>query len=193
MQRREVAEEPTFKDETGAFSQTRFLSVLANAGLSEADYLQRIESALRREQIVGAVAGGVRQPESWRVPLPHTSWNASLHDLPALRSTPTRLLSLTKRLWPTGTMRSKAATTPRCSAPRVGSLTPEMFASAITISETDIADAYADRIDEFTTPERRRVRQWYSRTRQLQTRHVTVLPAAGNSRPLQPYARMDRR
>ena len=63
MQRREVAAEPTFKDETGAFSQTRFLSVLANAGLSEADYLQRIESALRREQIVGAVADGVRQPQ----------------------------------------------------------------------------------------------------------------------------------
>lgn len=42
---------------------------------------------------------------------------------------------------------------------RIGSLTPQMFASAIEVSDAEIADAYADRIDEFTTPERRRVRQ----------------------------------
>lgn len=160
MQRREVAEEPTFKDETGAFSQTRFLSVLANAGLSEADYLQRIESALRREQIVGAVAGGVRQPEIVARAL--TSYE--------LERRSARLVSVAVNTDAVAEPDEAALASwydevksrydaPMLRTARVGSLTPEMFASAITISETDIADAYADRIDEFTTPERRRVRQ----------------------------------
>jgi peptidyl-prolyl cis-trans isomerase D len=48
---------------------------------------------------------------------------------------------------------------PMLRSARVGSLTPQMFADGIEIDEADIAAAYADRIDEFTTPERRRVRQ----------------------------------
>ena len=58
MQRNAVANEPSFKDELGDFSQTRFISILANAGLSEADYLKQVETALRRTQIVEAVAAG---------------------------------------------------------------------------------------------------------------------------------------
>ena len=42
MQRNAVANEPSFKDELGDFSQTRFISILANAGLSEADYLNQV-------------------------------------------------------------------------------------------------------------------------------------------------------
>ena len=45
MQRNAVANEPSFKDELGDFSQTRFISILANAGLSEADYLKQVETA----------------------------------------------------------------------------------------------------------------------------------------------------
>ena len=62
MQRAEVAREPSFKDANDEFSQTRFISVLAGAGLSEADYLERVSTALRREQIVDALAAGAAQP-----------------------------------------------------------------------------------------------------------------------------------
>ncbi|MEC7237973.1 MAG: SurA N-terminal domain-containing protein, partial [Pseudomonadota bacterium] len=64
MQRNEVANEPSFQDETGTFSQSRFVGVLANAGLTEADYLERVNTALRREQIVEAVSAGAAQPEA---------------------------------------------------------------------------------------------------------------------------------
>ena len=64
MQREAVADEQSFRDELGNFSQSRFLSALANAGLSEDDYLQEVDTALRRMQIVDAVASGAAQPEA---------------------------------------------------------------------------------------------------------------------------------
>ena len=160
MQRREVAAEPTFKDETGAFSQTRFLSVLANAGLNEADYLQRIESALRREQIVGAVADGVRQPQIVARAL--TAYelerrSARLVSVAIDTDTVSNPDGAALASWYDDVKSRYDA--PMLRTARVGSLTPQMFASAIEVSDAEIADAYADRIDEFTTPERRRVRQ----------------------------------
>ena len=160
MQRREVAEEPSFKDETGAFSQTRFLSVLANAGLNEADYLQRINTALRREQIVDAVAGGARQPQVVARAL--TSFE--------LERRSARLISVAVNTDAVADPDEAALAdwydevksrydAPMLRTARVGSLTPQMFAADIEIDEADIAQAYDDRIDEFTTPERRRVRQ----------------------------------
>ena len=160
MQRREVAEEPSFKDETGAFSQTRFLSVLANAGLNEADYLQRINTALRREQIVDAVAGGARQPQVVARAL--TSFE--------LERRSARLVSVAVNTDAVADPDEAALAdwydevksrydAPMLRTARVGSLTPQMFAADIEIDEADIAQAYDDRIDEFTTPERRRVRQ----------------------------------
>ena len=160
MQRREVAEEPSFKDETGAFSQTRFLSVLANAGLNEADYLQRINTALRREQIVDAVAGGARQPQVVARAL--TSFE--------LERRSARLVSVAVNTDAVADPDEAALVdwydevksrydAPMLRTARVGSLTPQMFAADIEIDEADIAQAYDDRIDEFTTPERRRVRQ----------------------------------
>jgi len=160
MQRREVAEEPTFKDETGAFSQTRFLSVLANAGLSEADYLERVNTALRREQIVAAVAAGATQPEAVARAL--TAYE--------LERRTARLVSIpvdaTAIAMPTDEQLSSwfEDVKSRYEAPvlrsaRVGSITPEMFADTIEVSDSEIETAYADRLDEFTTLEQRRVRQ----------------------------------
>ena len=158
MQRREVAEEPSFKDETGAFSQTRFLSVLANAGLNEADYLQRINTALRRG--VDAVAGGARQPQVVARAL--TSFE--------LERRSARLVSVAVNTDAVADPDEAALAdwydevksrydAPMLRTARVGSLTPQMFAADIEIDEADITQAYDDRIDEFTTPERRRVRQ----------------------------------
>lgn len=160
MQRREVAEEPSFKDEFGEFSQTRFLSVLANAGLSEADYLRRIDTALRREQIVDAVAGGVRHPmvvsralTSYELERRSARLISVAVDTDAVSDPDGAVLAS----WYEDVKSRYDA--PMLRSARVGSLTPQMFADGIEIDEADIAAAYADRIDEFTTPERRRVRQ----------------------------------
>lgn len=160
MQRREVANEPSFQDETGAFSQTRFIGVLANAGLSEADYLERVNTALRREQIVAAVAAGATQPEAVARAL--TAYE--------LERRTARLVSIpvdaTAIAMPTDEQLSSwfEDVKSRYEAPvlrsaKVGSITPEMFADTIEVSDSEIETAYADRLDEFTTLEQRRVRQ----------------------------------
>ena len=160
MQRNAVANEPSFKDELGDFSQTRFISILANAGLSEADYLKQVETALRRTQIVEAVAAGTKQPDV-------IARTLTAHELERRTA---KLVSVA--------VNSDAIATPdestlsqwfeevktRYDAPalrsaKLGYINPAMFLDEIEISDAEIKTAYEDRIDEFTTPEQRRVRQ----------------------------------
>jgi len=48
---------------------------------------------------------------------------------------------------------------PALRTARVGIIEPRMFAASIDVSDSEVETAYQDRIDEFTTPERRRLRQ----------------------------------
>ena len=60
MQRDAVANEASFQDELGEFSEGRFMQALANAGYSEEDYLKRVDNILQRQQLIAPVAGGLR-------------------------------------------------------------------------------------------------------------------------------------
>lgn len=60
MQRDAVANEPSFQDELGQFSEGRFMQALANAGYSESDYLKRVDNVLQRQQLMAPLAGGLR-------------------------------------------------------------------------------------------------------------------------------------
>ena len=160
MQRNAVANEPSFKDELGDFSQTRFISILANAGLSEADYLKQVETALRRTQIVEAVAAGTKQPdviartltahelERRTAKLVSVAVNSDAIAMPD-DSTLSQWFEEVKTRYDAPALRSA----------KLGYINPAMFLDEIEISEAEIKTAYEDRIDEFTTPEQRRVRQ----------------------------------
>ena len=160
MQRAEVAREPSFKDANDEFSQTRFISVLAGAGLSEADYLKRVSTALRREQIVDALVAGAAQPAAVARALTAFELerrNARIVSFPVEADSiaipaDDQLMSWFEE------MKSRYDA-PALRSARVGSIEPQMFADGISISNSAIETAYADRLDEFTTPERRRVRQ----------------------------------
>ena len=160
MQREAVANEPSFRDELGNFSQSRFISALANAGLSEEQYLNEVDTALRRLQIVDAIAAGAAQPQA-------VARTVSAYELE--RRT-TRLVSIPVE---TGKVADPDDSTlagwfaevksrydaPALRTARVGAIDPQMFAASIEISDAEVETAYQDRIDEFTTPERRRLRQ----------------------------------
>ena len=160
MQRAEVAREPSFKDANDEFSQTRFIGVLAGAGLSEAEYLERVSIALRREQIVDALAAGAAQPAS----VARTLTSFELERRTArIVSFPVEADSITT---PTDDQLASwfeevksRYDAPALRSARVGSIEPQMFADGIDISDSAIETAYADRLVEFTTPESRRVRQ----------------------------------
>ena len=160
MQRNEVANEPSFQDDTGTFSQSRFVGVLANAGLTEADYLERVNTALRREQIVEAVSAGAAQPEAVARAL--TAYELERRTA-RLLSVPVDAnaiaMSTDEQLSTWFTEVKSRYNAPVLRSARVGSIVPQMFADTIEISDSEIELAYADRLDEFTTLEQRRVRQ----------------------------------
>jgi len=160
MQRTAVASETAFQDETGNFSEGRFMQILGNARLTEAEYLQQIDSALRREQILGALANGFDQPPS--IARAMTAFELERRDA-KLISIPVKPKAIpapdeqTISTWYEDVKTSYDA--PSLRTARVGSLSPEMFANTIEIDDQAIATAYDARIDEFVTPETRAVRQ----------------------------------
>ena len=160
MQRYAVANEPSFRDELGDFSQSRFISVLANAGMSEAEYLNRIETTLRREQIVDAIAAGATLPDAVaRTMTAHEleRRTAKLVTVAVDAETIAAPDESTLSIW-FDEVKSRYDA-PALRSARIGSIDPQMFLDEIEVSDAEIKIAYQDRIDEFTTPERRHVRQ----------------------------------
>jgi peptidyl-prolyl cis-trans isomerase D len=160
MQRDAVANEPSFRDELGDFSQSRFISALANAGLSEEEYLQEVDTALRRMQIVDAIASGATQPKA--VARTVTAYElerrtARLVSVPVEADAVADPDDSTLAAWFVDVKNRYDA--PALRTARVGAIDPQMFAADIEISDAEVETAYQDRIDEFTTPERRRLRQ----------------------------------
>ena len=160
MQRYAVANEPSFKDELGDFSQSRFISVLANAGMSEAEYLNQIETTLRRAQIVDAIAAGATLPDA-------VARTMTAHELERRTA---KLVTVAVDAETIATPDGSTLSTwfdevksrydaPALRSARIGSIDPQMFLDEIEVSDAEIKTAYQDRIDEFTTPEQRRVRQ----------------------------------
>ena len=60
MQRDAIANETGFQDELGQFSEGRFVQALANAGLTEQDYINRVDNTLQRQQLITPIASGLR-------------------------------------------------------------------------------------------------------------------------------------
>lgn len=160
MQRYAVANEPSFKDELGDFSQSRFISILANAGMSEEEYLNQIETTLRRAQIVDAIAAGATLPGS-------VARTMTAHELERRTA---KLVTVTVNTDAVAEPDESTLSSwfdevksrydaPALRSARIGSIDPQMFLDEIEISDEAIRTAYQDRIEEFATPEQRRVRQ----------------------------------
>jgi len=60
-----IADETAFQGLDGRFDRQQFRQVLAQVGMSEADYINDIEHAAIRQQIVEAVADGMSAPDAF--------------------------------------------------------------------------------------------------------------------------------
>ena len=160
MQRRVVASEQAFQDEFGEFSEGRFMQVLGNAGLSEEDYLKQVDSTLRREQLLFAISAGIGQPESMARTLTAYELERRSAKLISIAVDPSNIVDPDESVlggWYESLSASYDA--PALRSAQVGSLSPDMFAAEMQISDADIAAAYDARLDEFTTPETREIQQ----------------------------------
>ncbi|RCS24326.1 peptidylprolyl isomerase [Phyllobacterium salinisoli] len=59
-----TGEDPAFHDASGRFDRNRFFDVLRQAGMRPDDYLQSRAQIARRQQIVEAVADGIKVPDT---------------------------------------------------------------------------------------------------------------------------------
>ena len=160
MQREAVANETSFQDDLGQFSEGRFLQALANAGFSEQDYIKYIDNTLQRQQLIAPLSGGLR-------------YNIELAGTVAAYELQKRTVKLTSYpVRPDSVEEPDDATidkffeenkltyeTPRSRSAIIGSLSAAAVAEDITISEAEIRSAFDDRLDEFKKPETRNIRQ----------------------------------
>ena len=127
--------------------------------MSEAEYLNQIETTLRRAQIVDAIAAGATLPDA-------VARTMTAHELERRTA---KLVTVAVDAETIATPDGSTLSTwfdevksrydaPALRSARIGSIDPQMFLDEIEVSDAEIKTAYQDRIDEFT-PEQRRVRQ----------------------------------
>ena len=160
MQRDAIANDSSFQDELGQFSEGRFLQALAGAGFTEQEYLKRVDNVLQRQQLMSAVSRGLR-------------YDSALADVVAAHEMQKRTAKLSS--FP---VRSESIATPddatidsfftenkasydapRLRSAKIGSLSAAIIGKEISISDSRIRAAFDDRLDEFSTPEARSIRQ----------------------------------
>ena len=160
MQRQAVANTDSFKDELGQFSQGRFIQTLAQSGLTEEDYLRRLDFILLQEQIESALASGARGGKK----MAETIADFQLEQrVVTLKTYPARPQTITP---PTQAELTEFYETVKAGydAPDLRSfkvvlVSPDEVESQVTLADEDVVQAFDLRRDEFITPERRQIRQ----------------------------------
>ncbi|TPW31368.1 peptidylprolyl isomerase [Pararhizobium mangrovi] len=156
-----IGSDPAFQDSSGNFSRQTFQSTLANAGMTQKDYIADQGHAAVRRQIVEALAGGMQPPV--------TLVNATLQHENATRDV--EYLLVTKDMIdPIGDPSDKQlqsyydahksdyqASEFRKIA--YAALTPQTIADPGSVSEKQAREYYEQNADQYGTPERRTVEQ----------------------------------
>ena len=160
MQRDAIANEASFHDELGQFSEGRFLQALAGAGFTEQEYLKRVDNVLQRQQLMSAVSKGLRYDSALaNVVAAHEMQKRTAK----LSSFPVRSESIATpddATIDSFFYENKASyDAPRLRSAKIGSLSAAIIGEEITISDSGIRAAFDDRLDEFSTPEVRSIRQ----------------------------------
>ena len=160
MQSEAIANEASFQDEFGQFSEGRFVQALANAGFSEQDYIKRVNNTLQRQQLIAPIASGLRYGQGLaRIAAAYELQKRTVK----LTSYPVRTESVdapddaTIDQFFQENKSSYAA--PRLRSAIIGSLSAAAIAEGITINDAEIRSVFDDRVDEFITPETRNIRQ----------------------------------
>ncbi len=155
-----MAQTQNFKDELGQFSQTRFRQALAQANLSEEDYLRRLDKALLQEQIDEAITGGARGARemagllaAYQLETRTASVKTVKAGISAVAPPGEDVLSAFYETVKEG------YSAPDLRRFELILISPETVSEQITVADADIEDAYSRRRAEFVTPERRQVRQ----------------------------------
>ena len=160
MQRDAIISEKSFQDEAGVFSEGRFIQTLASAGISEANYLKRVDNVLMRDQLVGALSSGVRFDSTTAKAIAAFDLEKRVVRLTSFSVNPETIALPTDNEIDNFFAENKSAyDAPELRNVTIASISADTIANGLTISEKDIKTAFENRVDEFSTPETRNIRQ----------------------------------
>lgn len=156
-----IAEDPSFHDASGNFSRNAFRNILANAGMSEQDYIRTKADEAVRTQIIDAIAEGVETPAAFATAL--GLYNGERRTVEYVTLSPSVIPPVTDPSDEVLTAyfeENKA----NYAAPEYRSfayalLTPEALSDPSTVTEEEVAADYELHRDSYVTPEQRRVQQ----------------------------------
>ena len=160
MQRDAVANEASFQDDLGQFSEGRFMQVLANAGFSEQDYLKRVDNILQRQQLIKPLSDGLRYSNELAKLVAEYELQKRTVKLTSYAVSPKSIGVPDDATIDKFFQENKSSyEAPRLRSAVIGSLSAAAIAEDIVISDADIRIAFEDNFDEFRTPETRDIRQ----------------------------------
>jgi peptidyl-prolyl cis-trans isomerase D len=160
MQRDAVANEASFQDDLGQFSEGRFMQVLANAGFSEQDYLKRVDNILQRQQLIKPLSDGLRYSNELAKLVAEYELQKRTVKLTSYAVSPKSIGVPDDATLDKFFQENKSSyEAPRLRSAVIGSLSAAAIAEDIVISDADIRIAFEDNLDEFRTPETRDIRQ----------------------------------
>ena len=160
MQRRAIANTQAFKDEVGQFSQARFVQTLAQSGLSEEDYLRRLNFILLQEQIEAALAGGAKGGNHLAQIIAEHQLEQRIARLKIYPAQPEKITPPSEAELASFYETVKTGyDAPDLRSFKVVLVSPEQVMDQVSLSEDEVTQAFDLRRNEFITPERRQIRQ----------------------------------
>ncbi|MEK9724990.1 MAG: SurA N-terminal domain-containing protein, partial [Rhodospirillaceae bacterium] len=159
--RQAIVQEPLFKGLAGNFDRERFQQILESNGLTEAGYVERLRQDLMTGQLVNSLGAGVVAPSGWVDAVyryreerraANTAFVADASVTAITEPTDAELRAHYKEF-------EKDFTAPEYRKLTYVRLDAADLAKEMEIAEADLREAYENRLDEFTTREKRKVRQ----------------------------------
>ena len=160
MQKIALLRQTAFQDETGAFSQGRFLRALSQAGLSEDAYLQQLDKTILSQQIADTVSMGAKYPERISKEFAKYELERRTAQLISFDINPEEQpVPQDNELRDWFNANSDAYDATELRDLRYLLISPEALIDEVEVTDNEMQKAFEQRGDEFATPERRVVRQ----------------------------------
>ena len=160
MQKSALLRQGAFQDETGTFSQGRFVSALSQAGLSEGDYLTQLDKSIISQQISDSISLGAKFPNSISEELAKYELERRIAKIISFDIRPDEqpIPDVNElRDWFNKNIENYDA--PVLRDIKLLLISPDDLKSEVELSLDEMKEAFEQRSDEFKTPEKRVVRQ----------------------------------
>ena len=160
MQKSALLRQGAFQDETGTFSQGRFVSALSQAGLSEGDYLAQLDKSIISQQISDSISLGAKFPNSISEELAKYELERRIAKIISFDIKPDEqpIPNVNElRDWFKKNIENYDA--PALRDVKLLLISPDDLKSEVELSLAEMKEAFEQRSDEFKTPEKRVVRQ----------------------------------